>query len=70
MARCSLRRKQVNGEGTKVRECSVCHRPSNPVYMCDLDESGNAYCKECFVKVGCIENHPEDCFTCIMEAYD
>jgi len=47
--------------------CSVCGKPSNPVYMCDRDEFDNQYCGECFEKTGCNQEHDEDCATAIRD---
>jgi hypothetical protein len=53
-------------------ECMVCHRESNPLYMCDRDAGNNTdhtnlYCGDCFEKVGCLDSHPEDCATMIVD---
>ena len=51
----------------RVREaCCLCHKPSNPLYMCDQDAFDNKYCGECFEKVGCHAKHEEGCATMVL----
>lgn len=37
------------------------------MYMCDLDDFDNIYCRGCFDRTGCLVSHEEGCATCVFD---
>jgi len=48
--------------------CALCHKPANPLYMCDQDKFDNQFCWKCFEKTKCWDEHGEGCATMIVES--
>ena len=50
----------------KFTKCSDCGKPAPCHWYCDNRNDG-PWCDDCFVGVGCLENHGEGCATKVFE---